>query len=508
MTRFSLGTFGILGLLLAGCSGDDDDKMTDTGDGDADTDADSDTDTDTDTDSDTDTDVIGDAFIRVLHLSPDTPDVQVLANDAVPAVVPSLAFKAGTDYLALPPETYNFKVALADSTNPAKEAVLDEDFLLEEGMSYVAVAHGYLGDPKPGDLVLTAFTEDMTGIASTDTRIQIVHAASRTPEVDLWNVTDPSPLNWTPILENVTYGAVGSVDVPSGPLEVGIDANEDGIPDLAYTVPDVGTGFVGLYAVNRDNAASPFEVDLVVHLQDGSTQVLTPNTYVRVIHLSPDTPDVDVFVNDDGKNPVLTDVPFEAGSSWLSVPVDTYNFKVSVAGTGIKAAALDQDFDLELNTFYAAVAQGFLGDKSPSDLRLVAFPEDRYGVDPKETRLHVVHAAARTPQVDIWDITNPKKPTQIFFNVSYGQDRNVDIPVGPIELGFDADNDGVPELEYSVPDLGAGAYVSVYAVNTDVDATELDVNLVAHLQDGSTVVVEPNVIKTPKKKKKKKPTKP
>ena len=50
---------------------------------------------------------------------------------------------------------------------------------------------------------------------------------------------------------------------------------------------------------------------------------------VRVAHLSPDAPKVDVYVNGE---PVLTDVPYTTVSSYLSLPAGTQQVTVYAAG--------------------------------------------------------------------------------------------------------------------------------------------------------------------------------
>ena len=50
---------------------------------------------------------------------------------------------------------------------------------------------------------------------------------------------------------------------------------------------------------------------------------------VRVAHLAPDAPNVDVYVNDE---PVLTDVPYTTISDYLSLPAGTQ--QVTVFATG------------------------------------------------------------------------------------------------------------------------------------------------------------------------------
>ncbi|MBX2798603.1 MAG: DUF4397 domain-containing protein [Myxococcales bacterium] len=479
MTRYWLA-FGVMGLVAA-CSGDEEDKATDTAMADADTDADADADADTDAD----TDVVDNASIRVLHLGPDAPGVDVFVDDGTPAAISDLGFTEGIDYVDLPEATYNFKVSVTGQT--PGDAVLDADVPLTGGTRYAAVAHGYLAD---SDLVLSAFVENTEGIPAGNTRLHVVHAASRTPQVDIWNVTDPS--NPTPLLTDVDYGADADLDVPAGAYDIGFDATDDGVPDLVYSVPDLGADtYVSVYAVNSGPDATAFDVNLVAHLPDGTTATIAPNpppASIRVLHLGPDAPGVDVFVN-DGTPAAVSDLGFTEGIDYVELAEDTYNFKVSVTGQTPGDAVLSADVPLTGGASYAAVAHGYIADKT---LVLSAFVENVEGIPAGNTRLHVVHAAARTPQVDIWNVTDPSNPSPLLTDVDYGAEADVDVPAGAYDIGFDATDDGVPDLVYSVPNLGADTYVSVYAVNPGPSATAFDVNLVAHLADGSTVTLTPN----------------
>ena len=73
--------------------------------------------------------------------------------------------------------------------------------------------------------------------------------------------------------------------------------------------------------------------------------------FVRVVHASPDAPNVDVWV--DGET-VLTDVPFTAVSDYLALPAGTYN--VQVTATGDTNPVIEADLTLEAGQNYTAIA--------------------------------------------------------------------------------------------------------------------------------------------------------
>jgi hypothetical protein len=95
----------------------------------------------------------GKASVRVVHLSADTPAVDVLTQDGAAKVVENLAYPTATGYLKLDPGSYDLKVcASADNT----VCPLDPGALaLKGGVAYTVFAIGAL-QPGEGAQGLTA----------------------------------------------------------------------------------------------------------------------------------------------------------------------------------------------------------------------------------------------------------------------------------------------------------------------------------------------------------------
>jgi hypothetical protein len=74
--------------------------------------------------------------------------------------------------------------------------------------------------------------DDSNGVGFDTVRLNILHGGYDVPEVDIWNVTDP--MAPSPIAENVSLGGIATVDVPESSYLIGIDSNDDGIPELTY----------------------------------------------------------------------------------------------------------------------------------------------------------------------------------------------------------------------------------------------------------------------------------
>ena len=67
--------------------------------------------------------------------------------------------------------------------------------------------------------------------------------------------------------------------------------------------------------------------------------VVVQEAAVRVVHLSPDAPAVDVFAN--GTGPVVSGQTFLQGVGPLNVPEGSYTFDVAPSGAGIGASVLN-----------------------------------------------------------------------------------------------------------------------------------------------------------------------
>ena len=146
--------------------------------------------------------VAGKADVRVVHLSADTPAVDVLTQDGSATVVDNLAYPDATDYLRLDPGSYDLKVcANADNTVcPLDPGALD----LAGGKAYSVFAIGSLaGDGLSAVVAVDATAASAPGPAPT------------TPPTDTVGAAEPasSGLGFAAILLGVAslLGAAGSL---------------------------------------------------------------------------------------------------------------------------------------------------------------------------------------------------------------------------------------------------------------------------------------------------------
>jgi hypothetical protein len=124
------------------------------------------------------------------------------------------------------------------------------------------------------------------------------------------------------------------------------------------------------------------------------TAAAADTAWVRVVHASPDAPNVDVWV--DGSK-VLTDVPYTAVSDYLELPAGDHAIQVVETGT-TSPAVIDATLTFEAGKAYTVAATGKLGD---STFAPVVLTDDLVTVDGM-SKLRVFHASPAAPaSVDV-----------------------------------------------------------------------------------------------------------
>lgn len=113
--------------------------------------------------------------------------------------------------------------------------------------------------------------------------------------------------------------------------------------------------------------------------------------FVRVAHLSPDTPAVDIFVN--GTPSDIKDLEFKSVTGWIQLPAGNYTFSAVPQG-GIRSGV----FDLPAGAWITVAAIGSLENNT---LKLVAITEDYSLIAEGRTRVTVFHAIEDAPPVDV-----------------------------------------------------------------------------------------------------------
>jgi Domain of unknown function (DUF4397) len=153
----------------------------------------------------------GEARVRVVHASPDAPDVDVLVDDA--EVIDDVPYLAASDYLELPAGEHNLKVNAAGTSS----TVIDADVDLADGTDYTVIASGLVASIAP--IVLE---DDNSAPAAGNARVRAIHGAPGAPAVDIYITAPGADLTGeTPALAAVDFGDIADyIEAPAGDYQV------------------------------------------------------------------------------------------------------------------------------------------------------------------------------------------------------------------------------------------------------------------------------------------------
>jgi hypothetical protein len=136
--------------------------------------------------------------------------------------------------------------------------------------------------------------------------------------------------------------------------------------------------------------------------------------YVRLAHLSPDTPDVDVYldsVSSSAKEQVFPGVGYGTVSPYLSLHVGEYAVSMRVAGADPKSPpVLTTDVIVAAGQAYTVAGVG-----RHADLGLRVFHDDLSSPAPGKAKVRIIQASINEPQLNV-SLTNG---TKIASNVAF-----------------------------------------------------------------------------------------
>jgi hypothetical protein len=193
---------------------------------------------------------------------------------------------------------------------------------------------------------------------------------------------------------------------------------------------------------------------------------------LRLAHLSPDTPAVDVYVDsvaDPDVGLVLPAVAYGTVSDYQDVPPGTYTVAMRTAGADpATPPALSATVEVAANT-----ARTVAGVGNFADLGLDILEDDLTLPPPGQARVRVIAAAAAASTLDVSLSGGPELAGDLEFAATSGY---VDVPAGATSLSVTPEGGAATELPVQV---AAGSVYSVIildapggglAVQTALDA--------------------------------------
>lgn len=155
----------------------------------------------------------GEAQVRVAHLSPDAPNVDVYVNGQPVDALQNVPYGAVSSYLTLPAGTQQVTVYPAGDTS---QAVIDTPVDLAAEGAYTIGAVGLVSD---GSLTAQAYNDDLSAPTGGNGKVRAVHAVPDAGPVDVVTATG------TALVEGLSLpNASPYAEVPAGSYMINVNA--------------------------------------------------------------------------------------------------------------------------------------------------------------------------------------------------------------------------------------------------------------------------------------------
>jgi hypothetical protein len=353
------------------------------------------------------------ANIRVVHASPDAPDVDIIVNGVALPSKSGVDYQDATSWLPVAPIAYDIAV---EASLPGDDAnVLELSATLESDQTYTVMAVGSVAD---GTLETLIVQNAFTAVGSGNVRAQVVHAAPLAPEVDVYVTAPGTDIATEQALATLSYkDFTGQVEVPAGDYQIRIT------PAGATTVVfDSGTlslaeGSDLLVSATQNVLTGSSPVSLVVATGSGSATIIDAATpaSIRAVHGVADAPAVDIIANN--ALTLFDGAPFLGATDYADVAADTYLIDVAADADNSIVVIDDAEVTLAAGVRYTAIANNNLAN---IDLDLVV---DNVRPLATAAQVRIFHASQATGGVDIYVTADGmiEDASPAFSNVEYSE---------------------------------------------------------------------------------------
>ena len=408
--------------------------------------------------------------LRIVHLSPDAPPVEPLLDGNGRSEFGQIAFPGSSSYASLIANEAELDVTVDGTLNTS---VLNAALTFEPGASYTAVAIN-----RVSSIGALFFQDDKRGLAAGDIRVRAIHGAPDVGQVDVLAVAADGSTSM--LLANVDTGtAAEPFDLPAGAYTVGVDLNDDMKPELYFELPELAAGTLANLYVTQEDGGKVFALAQLDG--DVTARIDASESRIRVLHMSRNAPNVDVFVN-GGR--AITNLPFKSQSGTLTVPSGSYDTAVTATGAPIHTAVINANITLLPSRAYTVVAFGDL-----ANISALVLEDERAGVAATDIRLPITHVAPGVTRGDVYELLNGTAfGAQLVDDFGFGETQTPpDVPAGTYVVGFDANATGVVDVTFNLPLLTPGTFARAYVIQEQNDAVKILVQL-----DDTIIVVPGN----------------
>jgi Domain of unknown function (DUF4397) len=204
------------------------------------------------------------AQVRVAHLSPDAPNVDVSVNGQPVAALQNVPYGTISSYLPLPAGSQQVTVY---PTGDRSQPVIDTPVDLAAGGAYTIGAVGLVSD---GSLRAQVYQDDLTPPAQGNAKLRVVHASPDAGPVDV------VPVGGAPLVSGLQFpNASPYAQVPAGTYTLNVNAA--GTNTTAISVPNATVASGEVYSAFAVGTASAGTLKVILIQDNAGTEPL-PST--------------------------------------------------------------------------------------------------------------------------------------------------------------------------------------------------------------------------------------
>ncbi|WP_436929549.1 DUF4397 domain-containing protein [Halosimplex halobium] len=297
------------------------------------------------------------SYLRIAHMSPDAPAVDVTIDNET--VVEGAAFGDVTGYLTLESGTYNATIAVADQPS---NVLFDGNLTLEPRTVGTLAASGEFSTGSETEFQPVLFEDDAWEPDNDTAAVSLVHLSPDAPAVDIVVTEGPTEETETDTATGTeTEETATDTEETETPTDDGTETpTDDGT--ATETPADDGTA-TETGTAQGSPTATPTEAGATA-TEAGATG--TPTDTVGVDNLMP-------AQQEENETYLAQNLTFGNATDYTNVPAGNYTVEIRDNETGDVLATVE--LSVEGGTAYSVFAAGYANpDESPAGASFTAIP--------------------------------------------------------------------------------------------------------------------------------------
>jgi hypothetical protein len=414
------------------------------------------------------------ADIQVLNAVPDTGVTSFTFNEALN--LGNFDFRQGSNRFSLHARDYSL-TALTQVAGVTVTLLDNVNVPLLANESYTLALIGRLHDASVTQMLIP---NSIDPVAAGNIRVQAVNLAPGAPSYDVYVTTLGADLSASAPLGGIAFrDFLEPVEMPAGDYQIRVTDSGDPVT----VVLDAGTlplpeGLDLVLVLVENTRMGPEPVSLVIHDTVTTTEFLDVSTTanLEVIHLAPLVDAVNIVLDDDLANPLITGLTFPTVNDYENLVPANYNI-TAVDSVTESNVGIDFDVPLLAGNDYSLLALESTDESVPMQGLLLLEENRGLGL---QAKIRFVNGAPSAASIDIYVLFPgetivdfvPSIPNVVFqFDAGY-----IVLPAGDFEITATVAGDRnqvlIPTEPVNLNSGGVFTYIARDADPGDADPIE------------------------------------